>query len=351
MPATIRGGSVGILVLAALLACTGSDVPPITSTSEEDGTGEYRIRPLVSSFSEHPSYAYAVNDSGVVVGSMGGRPVRWIIDESSHGSGPEPLLRDGVDPGPGEARSVNGSGMVVGWYGTDTLRAFVWTQPAGMRVLGPPPGLTAGIAHDINDDGEIVGSGSPDPAFRDPHGGEAVRWSVDGEGAVVSTEILGSAGGVGAGAHAINGHGDVVGVRWIDAYETEGVLWIEDEGPRTIPITARSLDLDDRRRVAGAVDGRAAVWSEGRILAVAPSGSVARGLNGGGLVVGDLTLGDVDQEKGVGFVLNGGDFSLLEGLSAIDHTRARAISGSGLVVGESHIPEVGVSDAVFWILR
>lgn len=260
-------------VASALAACGPSDtsIPTVVSEKEDEKAPAYRIRPLVSALSSKRSHAYAINDSGVIVGVWGDRPVRWVLDGSGGASPALPLQGEGDESERGEAIGVSESGSVVGWVGSDTVRPFLWDQDSGMRVLDLPDDLVGGVAYGVNDLGQIVGSGSVDPAFDDPRTGHVLLWTTDGEGAVPAVEDLGTFEGIGARGHAINAGGDIVGVVWEDAETKDGFLWARGQPLRQVPLESEILALNDRGDVVGVWDGRAALWSGGGVLPSARS--------------------------------------------------------------------------------
>lgn len=180
------------------------------------------------------------------------------------------------------------------------------------------------------------------------NGGHVVLWQVSSDNELMSSIDLCQFEGAGALGHAVNTLGIVAGTVWSAAGE-EGFLWSDTQDLETFPFAAATLGMNDQNSVVGQWFGRAAIWAGGVLEAIGPEGSVARGISNDGLVVGDLTLGGADGAKGFGFVLIDGEIHLLEGLSGIDHSRARAVNSSGFVVGESYIPDVAVSDDAVWI--
>jgi uncharacterized membrane protein len=92
-----------------------------------------------------------------------------------------------IDPVPGAfstlASGLNDQGRVVGhcqfFDGGPQLRAWVWSETAGLSFLPQPPGLNRWVATDVNEAGVIRGDGGYD--F-----GQA--WRYDGQG----YELLGS---------------------------------------------------------------------------------------------------------------------------------------------------------------
>ena len=114
------------------------------------------------------------------------------------------------------ARAINNKAQVVGQSidaAETRIEAFVWEHGV-MRPLSTPD-LWFEIANDINDHGQIVGSG------RDLQGRfVALRWD-DG----VLTALPPPAGATVCSAEAINDHGDVLG--WCDQQPASqwGLIW------------------------------------------------------------------------------------------------------------------------------
>lgn len=296
--------------------------------------------------------AHDINERGEVVGVFGRRATRWIINERQRPIGPFTLRRpDDSDPGPGEARAVNNDGIIVGWLSESPVRPFVWNGDRQLRDLELPPGLQSGVALDINDAGFVVGSASADPDFTSPEERRIVRWRVDRAGGLLEVVDLGTFEGSGAQAHAINEQGEIVGVVWYsDGRTPSSFIWSEAPGLRTLPLGTDVLAMNDRSQVVGGLSDQAVLWSGGSLQTIGPPGSVARGLSNTGRIVGDV---ESQATEGVsrGFVLMNGELSLLEGLSSLDHTRARSINDFGIIVGENYIPEADVVDASYWIRR
>jgi uncharacterized membrane protein len=309
----------------------------------------YGVSSLVGAASVAVSVAYAISDSMVIVGVFAERAVMWTVGDQRQVMGPFSLtIPEGDDPGPSEARGVNNLGQVVGWVGEDPRRPFVWSSEVGLVELDLPNDLVAGAAYGINDNGLIVGGGLPVADAPWSNGGHVVLWQVSGDDELMSSIDLGQFEGTGALGHAVNTLGIVVGTVWSAAGE-EGFLWSDTQDLETFPFAAATLGMNDQNSVVGQWFGRAAIWAGGVLEAIGPEGSVARGISNEGVVVGDLAIGGADSAKGFGFVLINGEIHALEGLSGIDHSRARTVNSSGFVVGESYIPDVAVSDAAVWI--
>ena len=150
------------------------------------------------------SYAYGINDAGLVVG------MTWVCDEN--GPGPaNAFVWDGrqmISLTPGEyssaAHAINSADQIVGSRGTgDGIHAFLW-GPAGVIDLGTLGGSFS-VAHAINAAGQITGS-SRTPGTESGGGpGHAFLW----ENGVMTD--LGTLGGDYSVAYGINAARQVVG--------------------------------------------------------------------------------------------------------------------------------------------
>lgn len=104
--------------------------------------------------------AYDINESGEIVGS-------FSTQCESHAflyRGGELMDLGMLGPYVTEAYGINNRGQVVGYYWTDDFipRAFLWDDGGfvDLNTLSPPlSGWQFGEAQDINDNGQIVGSG------------------------------------------------------------------------------------------------------------------------------------------------------------------------------------------------
>lgn len=344
----------GLWTAAALFAlgCVGSDVVRLDGEDEaDDGRLSYRVHGLVFDPGTH-SVAHDINDAGLVVGTVAGRPARWELDADLRASGPFELeLARGGEPGPGQALGVNARRQVVGSLSGDTVRPFLWTEADGLRPLPLPPGAVAGVARDVNDAGQVVGSTSADPAFADAAAGRLVLWTVDEAGTVVEVADLGVLDGTGASGHAINDSGQIAGTVWYDGGASRSSFVRDPVADlEKLPLEAEVLGLNNLGAVVGSHEGRAAVWRNGSVDALAPAESVARALNDSGLIVGEANLGGRAGARD-GFVTVGAGLELLETLSLVEYARARAVNAVGVIVGDLYTEGPDVSEAAFWVPR
>jgi len=155
------------------------------------------------------SQAFGINDAGQVVGTAGGEAFIWDPANGIRGLG---LLHPGDLST--EALAVNAFGQVVGESRQndppfDSTRAFRWDSINGMIDLGDFGAPGRYVARDINDSGQVVGTGQP----RNEQGvllfPSPFLWDATNGLVRLDVEVL-CPTGIG-GASAINNSGQVVG--------------------------------------------------------------------------------------------------------------------------------------------
>lgn len=138
--------------------------------------------PLPSQFSK--GVAYDLNDAGVIVGkatitSTGKRrAIRWLPDGS--GGFTHEDLGD-LGGGEADARSINRDGRIAGWSSESTagnsMRAFLWTEGAGMRAFATLQNQNAAaLAVSNSDSGPVYLSGWSVGSAKGSYQ-RAVRWT------------------------------------------------------------------------------------------------------------------------------------------------------------------------------
>lgn len=204
----------------------------------------------------HAGYARGISEDGaVIVGEQGFRPQRWALGRV------ELEVPDGWFSG--VAFAIGRDGTIVGSFAEhdDALppnpigsRPLAWSPvdrtPIELRTFDPEEPL--GSAWAINGSGVIVGTLSSSTGF------VAVRWSaIDAAPTVVGGRVGASL----SEARAINERGDVVGLsRVVDEGTFESHAWLQIDGAESLtelPFLdperprAEALGVDDERRVVG----------------------------------------------------------------------------------------------------
>src|SRR5207249_4345433 len=192
LPSTRAGGRVLVLLAILLAAHAGG---------AHAADGPFIPIDLGTLLGGSTSFAYAVNDSGQVVGfseTAAGGAFHAFLWTAAGGA-----VDLGTLGGRGsEAHGVNASGQVVGFSETvagGAYHAFSWTVKGGMIDLGTLGGSFS-VAEAVNDSGEVVGCA--DAADGSVH---AFSWTA--AGGMVDLGTLGNA----SEASGVNASGQVVG--------------------------------------------------------------------------------------------------------------------------------------------
>jgi probable HAF family extracellular repeat protein len=180
------------------------------------------------------SDAWDINDKGRVTGdaSTKSEDVHAFVWTSSGGMRDIGTLGGSFSQG----RSINASGQVAGESrigSGDTVRAFRYTEGAGMINLGALPGGSNSHAYGINDDGQVVGESDIRPVFKSRtqlesisfEGPHAFLWA-SGAG----MKDLGDLGGGASQAFAISNNAMVVGTSTLVNGTDRAFLWTQVRG-------------------------------------------------------------------------------------------------------------------------
>jgi probable HAF family extracellular repeat protein len=268
------------------------------------------------------------------------------------------------------ATGINTAGHVVGYTfdPDDTYRVFIWNHGVITRFRSSLGGRHA-RAFDINDGGQVVGSG-------ENTGGKMVafRWT---NGTMTG---LGTLGGSESRAFAINNKGHVVGQSQLGGDLTSHAFLIKNGKMKDLGTlggrNSAALDINDAGQVVGWSETKNGtrhpfLWQNGRMRDLLPRGSAgvtgtAYAINSVGVVVGEknnrasrysrghmriLHLGTMGPSVATGirggrivgniggraFVLVGGELTLLPLLPRGVFSAAYAVNGAGVVVGNTTI--------------
>lgn len=248
------------------------------------------------------SRAYALNAGGMVCGEGATAQGSMHAFRWTPGAEAQDL---GTLGGPtSRAYDLNGAGWVVGEAdGTNAARQpFCWTPEGGLTALPLPPGAHGGVAHAINDAGQIAG------AVELASGPCAALWPSP-----TNTPVLLTATGMAGLAFGINRHGWVVGqsemgeaeARVTRAFQRdpEGVVAGLTEQGEGLSSTARAIN--ESGQVIGSYEVRPGIT---HAILFDPNGlrdlddrnnvfSAAYGVNAGGDTVGGFFNGPDDDDQ------------------------------------------------------
>jgi len=234
-----------------------------------------------------------------------------------------------IDLGSGVACGINDAGQVAGESNT---HAFFWDADSGMIDLGMLPGPGYSRAHSINDSGQVVGySGSDD--------GSAFIWD-----SISGMRYLDGIGDTESEARCINNSGQVVGYAFGSfgsAFLWDSTSGVTDLGPVS-PFGINDAGQVVGEQTVGFPDAHAFLWDDGEMTDLGTLGgsdSRAYAINNAGQVVGYANPAGGDEHA---FLWEDGEMLDLGTLGGSD-SRANGINDSGQIVGHSYLdpPSVG----------
>ena len=304
------------------------------------------------------SQAYAVSPNGLIAGTSA---------DVVNGSGRPVIWKNGVmryltsSDRNGEAYGVNPSGAAVGLGISADLgfRATLWKD--GKTIdLGVLPGGDFSSANAINPAGQIVGSSDTSQA---PGGGNWTSHAVLWHGGVMTD--LGTLGGSGSWAQAINAAADVVGGSIMpNGLDQHAFLWrhgtLTDLGTLPGGWGSQASGINARGQVVGssngdaALHGHAVLWDSGKVIDLGTlpgqESSAATAISPSGDIVG--WSGEGSTTPGVhAFLWRRGVMTDLGTLPGGDVSNATGINAAGEIVGFSTAADSGPLGLVFHAVK
>ena len=235
----------------------------------------------------------------------------------------------------GQGHGINNQRQIVGEYVNESgfTSPFLW-QGGTLIPLGVLPDGQFGAAYDINDRGQIVGTGNSGDE------GRAILWD---NGRVINLGTL--PGGDFSEARGINNRGDIAGMSSDSTLFFRPVKWVNGEAIDLGTVDGYpagwGMDINDRGDVAGylipleGLETRAALWTDGSVvnLGVLPGDtfSQAFGINNRGQVVG--VSGNQPAGTARAFIWENGVMRELSPPDGYAFSHAYDISNSGRVTG------------------
>lgn len=278
-----------VAVLPLLVGCADAHAPVAPPDGAQLAPG---ATPLQLRANVFPS-PDTVNSSASAIASDGAMVGMIALSRNAFGpsaavtwnaAGALSYLADGVDMVPAD---ISDAGVIIANRGG---RGVVYPEVKSPLVLAIPKGATGSTAAAINTAGTIVGS------IADASGqSAAVVWS-DRQRVPTATRLPVTLGVTSSGASDINAAGDIVG--WITGLKggTHAYVWFADGTRRDLGVIANldGLRINNRQVVLLHRTGRPYPVAElvyapqNTVVATVafPAGTVARGVNDAGRVVG-----------------------------------------------------------------
>jgi probable HAF family extracellular repeat protein len=244
------------------------------------------------------------------------------------------------------ALAINDSGMVVGSSdtpGNAANHAFVWTQAGGMVDLGTLVGCRDSYAVAVNNNGMVVGSSSSTA------GSHAFAWTQGG-----GMVDLGTFGGHSSQALAVNDNGMVVGVSYLPSGASHAFVWTQAGGMVDLGTLggansghSYAIAVNNNGMVVGTSDtpqgffpSHAFVWTQaGGMVDIGSFGysSQALAVNNNGMVVGSMTSSYNSGSPTYAFAWTQATGMVgLGTVPGIPNSEAVAVNDNGKVVGNSY---------------
>jgi probable HAF family extracellular repeat protein len=275
--------------------------------------------------------ALGVNAAGVVVG------VCETADQASHAV----VWRAGrvsdlgtLGGSNSQAVAVNADGVLAGWSETvdGSIKAFIW-QSERMTALGSLGGSRT-FATAINDRGWVVGCSST--------AGEVMHAFLWRDGQMLDLGTLVPGEYQTARAHDLDNDGRIVGEATVDNMNTVPVVWRDGRIHQLTERHGRAVAISGRGEVTGCLSSGTEffVWAENDLTISGPAAD-SKTLQAQGIDLAGRVIGFSERRA---FIWHHGEFKWLPGIAATDISD----NGAFVVGSQSTGPTADVVRPVLW---
>lgn len=258
-----------LALLAACVACSESPTAPASTALSATHPNIHRID--LGTLGGDESFAYAINDAGVVVGSSDingseSHAFRWTKANGMQ------------DLGAGIATRINTAGYAVGIIvGTDGWTVPVWNPDGSVLATISRSGFEL-MPAGISDAGVVAGKAFP------VSGGENSFFTWTAAGGIVLLEL-------GPGVYSLgpmNHNGDLAGAKFVGTDDSPTWFSVTGTTVQLLPQHGIPQAINDLKQMVGFdADENIVAYSPPGSPPLGPFGATAYGLNNSGVVVGD----------------------------------------------------------------
>jgi probable HAF family extracellular repeat protein len=201
------------------------------------------------------SFAYAINDAGFIAGSVDLAGVVWNLAGVPNFP-PFPPFVVVTNPGPfmpAATSDINNAGQAAG-TSLAVARAFRWQSGTLTLLPSLPSSNSDDRAFGINGSGEVVGRALVVPPLPPRH--HAVLWPNP-----TTVTDIGTLGGTDSEAHDINDDGFVVGFSQTESGNTGAFVWRADLGMQALGTLGGSYSAASAINASGQIVGTSSTSS------------------------------------------------------------------------------------------